>query len=71
MYVGIKFFNMKANAYAGMQYTYTTNLPLVVGDLVCCPTPKDEGARAIVTAVDLPAPSFRCKEITRRYTTEV
>lgn len=71
MYVSCKFFNEVGNCYAGIPYRYSTNLPLVAGDVVLAPTAKQPaGARAIVVETFLPAPSFRCKEITERYNPE-
>lgn len=71
MFVSVKFFNYMSNAYVGMAYTYRTQMDLKPGDLVCCPTPKDPAARAMVVDVDVPEPKFKCKEITRIYTPEV
>lgn len=72
MYVSVKYFNAMANAYTSSPFTYLTQLPLKVGDIVLAPTVKaPEGSRAIVFAVDVPAPSFKCKEITKYYTPEV
>lgn len=68
MYVSVKYHNQLSNAYTSSPFTYTTDLPLKVGDLVLAPTAKaPEGSRAIVSAVDIPAPGFKCKEITRYY----
>lgn len=71
MYVKVKYFSEIGNCYAGMPYSYATQLPLNVGDVVLAPTAKaPEGSRAIVVETFIPAPSFKCKEITRLYQPE-
>ena len=71
MYVSVRYWNPMANAYASSPFTYMTNMELVAGDVVLAPTAKQPaGARAIVVETHLPAPSFRCKEITERYNPE-
>lgn len=50
--------------YSGRSYAYSTNLPLVQGDLVIAPTAKNDRQRALVNEVNVPAPPFACREIT-------
>lgn len=71
MYVSVKYHNQLSNAYTSSPFTYTTQMPLKIGDVVLAPTVKaPEGSRAIVTAIDVPAPKFKCKEITRYWNPE-
>lgn len=42
------------NGYAGFPYTYRTNLPLNVGDVVVAPTAKEPMQRAIVVETNVP-----------------
>lgn len=63
MYVRVKY-HKGGGAYAGPAYTYTTEMPLEVGDQVIAPTAKDYRVRALVTEIDAPEPMFPCKAIT-------
>lgn len=64
MYVSIRYYKSPAGVYAGAEYTYHTDLPLKVGDKVITPTVKEPRQRGIVTKVNVPQPSFPCKDIT-------
>lgn len=70
MYVSVCYYKEEFDAYGGRDYSYTTELPLNVGDKVIAPTVKNPEQRAMVTAVDIPEPPFACKEITRYYVPE-
>lgn len=50
----VKYFNERAAAYAGREYTYRSELPLQIYDKVLVPVKDSEDKRAIVTAIDLP-----------------
>ena len=52
-------------AFTPRTYTYMTDLPLAVGDMVIAPTKYGEQP-AIVREIDLAAPAFECKEIAVR-----
>ena len=60
----VKVRNYKGGFYGGNEYTYKTALPLAPDDKVIAPTAKKTRQRAIVTEINVPAPSFPCKEIT-------
>lgn len=71
MYVSVAYrmndrgFRGQEQAFSPRTYTYITNLPLAVGDMVIAPTKFGEQP-AIVREIDLEAPAFECKEITVR-----
>lgn len=52
-------------AFTPRTYTYKTELPLAVGDMVIAPTKYGEQP-SIVREIDLAAPDFECKEIAVR-----
>lgn len=62
IHVKVKYW--KGGFYSGAEYTYKTALPLAPGDKVIAPTAKELRQRGIVTEINVPAPSFPCKEIT-------
>lgn len=62
IYVTVQYY--KGGYYGGAHYTYKTALPLAPEDKVIAPTAKEPRQRAIVKAINVPAPSFPCKEIT-------
>ena len=64
MFVTVRYYKPLIGAYAGNDYTYETQMALVRGDKVIAPTAKEPRNRAIVTAVNVEAPEFACKEIT-------
>lgn len=61
IYVSVKYW--KSGFYGGAEYTYKTALPLAPNDKVIAATAKEPRQRAIVTKINVPAPSFPCKEI--------
>ena len=63
MYVKVKYYKGQMGGYHGAEYTYFTNLALTDGDKVIAPTKNEARQRGIVTAVNVPAPSFPCREI--------
>lgn len=61
----VKVMYLKDNGYySGGGYAYSTKLPLVQGDLVIAPTAKNPRQRALVKEINLPKPTFVCREIT-------
>ena len=62
IYVTVQYY--KGGFYGGNHYTYKTALPLAPADKVIAPTAKEPRQRAIVKEINVPAPSFPCKEIT-------
>ena len=52
--VKVQYFKPHYDGYAGVAYSYRTDLPLKVGDKVIAPTAKDPNQRAIVVQVGLP-----------------
>ena len=63
MYVRVQYYK-ETGFYAGGRYTYRTDLFLNEGDKVIAPTVGNPRQRAVVTDLDVPEPSFACKEIT-------
>lgn len=75
MFVEVKFYREKAQAYVGRGYSYATDLPLKVGDRVIVPAAGGKN-RAIVTAINVPPENidlncFPLKKITGYDTPEV
>lgn len=72
MFVQVKYWKSSMSAFASSPYTYETDLPLRVFDVVCAPT-KDapEGQKAIVVSCDVAKPSFPCKKILGLWTDEM
>ena len=64
MFVKVRYHKPALGAYAGAEYLYRTELPLVIGDRVIAPTAKEPLTRAIVTAVNAEEPPFVCRVIT-------
>lgn len=62
IHVSVKYW--KSGFYGGSEYAYKTALPLAPNDKVIAPTAKEPRQRAIVTKINVAAPSFPCKEIT-------
>lgn len=52
------------NAWSERAYTYFSKLDLLLGQRVYAPTYKNPKQEARVFAVNVPEPSFTCKEIT-------
>lgn len=70
MFIGVQYVGDDGEA-KGRTYTYYTEMDLEENELVEAPVgPFARPQRAIVVAVDLPEPSFDCKEITN-YATAV
>ena len=62
MFAKVKYYK-SFGVYCGAEYFYETSLPLAVGDKVIAPTKNEARQRGIVTAVNVPVPSFPCREI--------
>ena len=64
MFIGVKYVSSDGEI-KDREYTYYTELEVEENEYVNAPVgPSDTLKRAIVTSVDLPEPSFACKEIT-------
>lgn len=75
MFVKVKFFQAPAQAYAGREYLYRTELPLLGREKVMAPTASGD-KRAMVTKVKVsgeeidPAWAHNIREITELDTTD-
>ena len=76
MFVKVKYFDASLNAYAGVQYTYKTNLAVAEYMKVLAPVRGRDGIemkKALITEVDVPEwevnPEWELKEI-REYDNE-
>lgn len=65
MFVKVKYYK-SFGGYHGAEYCYETSLKLAVGDKVIAPTKNEARQKAIVTAVNVHAPAFPCREITEK-----
>ena len=53
MYVSIVYYDPASNSYAGREYTYKTELPLLPYQKVIAPTAKGD-KKALVTRINIP-----------------
>lgn len=68
MFVKVCYYDEKIGGYpARTPYTYYTELDLQPANQVIAPTVKNANQRGVVVDIDVPAPSFTCREITQRY----
>lgn len=62
MYVAVKY--EQDGKWSNKEYTYKTDLNLCEGVAVIAPTAKNPKQLAIISRINLPEPTFKCKEIT-------
>lgn len=73
MFVSVGYYDERLQGFKTSGYSYETALPLEVGNVVAAPvknrgTGAVEDKKAVVLAVNLPEPSFKCSEITQMWT---